>query len=124
MKKYLGFAALLLLGLPAAAQEPAEPQTYAPEELVPAEFSLSERTREGGRSTPFFTSYRPRISVDSEDRGVCRFVVETEGGHRPGTTGEIGMTCPFALSVGQEFQAYERTRPIGSGIVLPRPATD
>lgn len=49
-----------------------------------------------------------------------RFETGAEGGHRPGTTGEIGMTCPVAVREGQRFEAFERKRPVGSGVVLPR----
>lgn len=120
MNPYVALSALSLAAAPAVAQEPETPHRYAPEELIRAEFSLSERTREGGRITPFFTSYRPFVSIEGGARVICRFVVDTQGGHKPGTTGPIGMTCPIAVTEGQRFLAYERQRPIGSGVVLPR----
>src|SRR3546814_11648190 len=49
----------------------------------------------------------------------CEFFTEQEGGHKPGTVGEIGMTCPATTSVGQAFTAYERRRLIGRGVILP-----
>lgn len=110
---------LALVSLPLCAQEPSVLHVYAPGDLVRAEFSLSERTREGGRLTPFYTNYRPRISVDGGPEVSCRFVVETEGGHKPGTSGEIGMTCPIAITEGQNFIAHEGSRPIGTGVILP-----
>ena len=120
MTRYLALSTMLFLSTSVFAQEPSQPDSYAVEELARAEFSLSERTREGGRSTPFYTSYRPQLSVGGGAETTCRFVVETEGGHKPGTTGEIGMTCPLALTEGQTFIAYERGRPIGNGVILPR----
>lgn len=119
MARYLLPVALLLGSSVALAQEP-QPDRYGVGETVRAEFSLSERSREGGRLTAFFTSYRPDISFEGGEVVTCRFETDAEGGHRPGTTGEIGMTCPVAVSEGQQFEAFERKRPVGSGVVLPR----
>lgn len=93
--------------------------TYAPETTARAEFELDERTRQGGRLTPFFSKYRPSVSVGGGARVQCWFYTEADGGHRPGTTGEIGMSCPVTLVAGQSFEAFERNRPIGRGVVLP-----
>lgn len=128
MIKHLAPLIALLSGSAAIAQVDAGDELtldhYASGDLARAEFSLDERTREGGRITPFFTSYRPQLSVGGADRVTCRFVTKEEGGHRPGTTGEIGMTCPIALTEGQMFEAFERERPIGKGVILPRKLVD
>lgn len=113
-----------LIATPLAAQQPDQPDTYAPQEVIRAEFSLDERSEKGGRTTPFFTSYRPSLSFEGGQQVICRFSVATSGGHQPGTTGQIGMTCPMAVKEGQVFTAYERKRLIGTGIVLPRPRAD
>lgn len=117
MSRILMSAALLITGI-SAAQAATDRTVYSAGQNIRAEFSLSERTSEGGRLTPFFTSYRPNVSFENGPTIVCRFVVNTEGGHKPGTTGEIGMTCPLPVTEGQRFMAFERKRPIGGGVVL------
>lgn len=118
MPRILMSAALLLTGI-SVAQAQTDRTVYTAGQNIRAEFSLSERTSEGGRLTPFFTSYRPNVSFENGASVVCRFVVNSEGGHKPGTTGEIGMTCPVPVNEGQRFKAYERKRLVGSGVVLP-----
>src|SRR3546814_4364101 len=63
--------------------------------------------------------YRPNIAFGGSKPMKCEFFTEQEGGHKPGTVGEIGMTCPVTISVGQAFTAYERKRLIGRGVILP-----
>lgn len=110
---------LVTLAAPGFAQEPVDPAAYAPSQAVRAEFTLEQRTREGGRLTPFYTNYRPDISFGGGPRVSCEFSTKQKGGHKPGTTGTIGMTCPVAVTAGQAFTAYENRRPIGTGVVLP-----
>lgn len=118
---YLGVAGLLMLhsGASHAADEPPVSQ-YGPGELAPAEFELDERTRAGGRLTPFFSKYSPDLSFESEGTVRCQFHTQADGGHMPGTTGPIELICPTTLSAGQTFTAYERRREIGRGVVLAR----
>src|SRR3546814_2920717 len=47
---------------PGFAQEPGNPAVYAPGEMARAEFTLDQRTDEGGRLTPFYTHYRPNFA--------------------------------------------------------------
>src|SRR3546814_6582221 len=88
--------------------------------MARAEFTLDQRTDEGGRLTPFYTNYRPNIAFGGGQPMKCEFFTEQEGGHKPGTVGEIGMTCPATTSVGQAFTAYERKRLIGRGVKIGR----
>lgn len=107
------------LAVALAAVPPETLHAYAPGARVPALFALRERDREGGRTTPFFTHYRPNVSVEGGDPVLCVFHVERDGGHRPGETGEIFLVCPIALREGQRFEAFERRRPIGTGTISP-----
>src|SRR3546814_4224090 len=59
--------------------------------MARAEFTLDQRTDEGGRLTPFYTNYRPNIAFGGGQPMKCEFFTEQEGGHKPGTVGEIGM---------------------------------
>ena len=115
----IALVSLLAVAVPGFAQEPGNPAVYAPGEMARAEFTLDQRTDEGGRLTPFYTNYRPNIAFGGGKPMKCEFFTEQEGGHKPGTVGEIGMTCPATTSVGQAFTAYERKRLIGRGVILP-----
>ncbi len=119
---YFAVGALALLQSGAGHTEDRPPLArYEPGELAAAEFSLDQRTREGGRLTPFFSKYRADVTVDGGKQVNCQFHTKAERGHLPGTTGEIGLICPVPLAEGQVFEAYERRRLIGRGVVLARP---
>lgn len=110
----------LLVASPALAQSDQTPRVYAAGSAVPVEFSLQERSRQGGRTTPFFRDYRPDIAFDGGARVTCVVSVPGGGGVEPGTTRQIDLTCPTVVQEGQRFEAFERRRPIGTGVVLRR----
>lgn len=109
--------ATFLVALLSAADPQPEAPIYAAGQRVPIEFSLRVRDREGGRTTPLYTNYRPWISADRQsDR--CEFHVPGGGGVRPGETRQIEMVCPFATRAGDSIEFFEVGRPIGRGVVL------
>ena len=111
------FCLCLFVAGPVIAQPAAEPpQSYAAGQPIPVEFNLQERTREGGRTTPIYGDYRPNVYFDGGSRVEC-VVAVPGGGVEPGTTRDITLTCPVAVHEGQGLSAFERDRPIGTGIV-------
>src|SRR3546814_15976280 len=106
----IALVSLLAVAVPGFAQEPGNPAVYAPGEMARAEFTLDQRTDEGGRLTPFYTNYRPHIAFGGGQPVKCEFLPAQEGGHKPGTVGDSGMACPATTRVAQAFKALERTR--------------
>src|SRR3546814_7219361 len=104
----IALVSLLAVAVPGFAQEPGNPAVYAPGEMARAEFTLDQRTDEGGMLTPFYTNYRPNIAFGGGQPLKCEFLTEQEGGTKPGPVGELGLTCPATPSVGQDLLALER----------------
>src|SRR3546814_5327635 len=100
----IALVSLLAAAVPGFAQEPGNPAVYAPSEMARAEFTLDQRTDEGGRLTPFYTNYRPNIAFGGSKPMKCESFTEQAAGPKSGTVGEIGMTCPVTLRVVQAFR--------------------
>src|SRR3546814_3662253 len=84
----IALVSLLAAAVPGFAQEPGNPAVYAPSEMARAEFTLDQRTDEGGRLTPFYTNYRPNIAFGGSKPMQCEFFTEQEGGNKHGRTAE------------------------------------
>ena len=114
-------AAMLLRGVRRTevrrGQVVAAPGTVQPHRAFAAQvYALT--SEEGGRHTPFFTSYRPQFYfrtanvVGTVDLGSDRMVM-------PGDTAEITVELgqPVAITAGQDFAIREGGRTVGAGTV-------
>src|SRR3546814_20868287 len=90
----IALVSLLAVAVPGFAQEPGNPAVYAPGEMARAEFTLDQRTDEGGRLTPFYTNYRPHIAFGGGKTMKCELFTEQEVGPKQGPVGATGLTCP------------------------------
>ncbi|MFN4295352.1 MAG: hypothetical protein ACK4FB_00795 [Brevundimonas sp.] len=116
------FKPLLMVGLLAASPVMAQPGAadrhhYPAGQAATVDFSLQERSPRGGRTTSIYRTYRPNVSFDGGPRVECVVAVPGGGGVAPGTTRRITLTCPVPLREGQTFEAFERDRPVGTGVV-------
>lgn len=102
----------------ALSMEPNSPRTYAAGESVPVRFTLDERSPRGGRSTPFYSSYRAWITEDRRRSDqTCQFYVPDSEGVKPGETRAVSMVCRFAVREGQTLDFFELGRPVGRAVV-------
>lgn len=96
-----------------------EPRNYAAGQRAPIELHLRTRDREGGRTTPIFTHYRPALTSERRTARTCVFHVPGGGGVQPGETRRIDVICQVPVREGETLDFFENGRPVGSGVVLP-----
>ena len=74
---------------------------------------------EGGRHTPFFTSYRPQFYFRTTDvTGICTLPAGVEM-VMPGDNIKVTveLICPIAMDQGLRFAIREGGRTVGAGVV-------
>jgi len=95
-----------------------KPKSITPHKKFKAEVYVLSKD-EGGRHTPFFTSYRPQFYFRTTDvTGVCTLPNGVEM-VMPGdnVTMEIELITPVAMDKGLKFAIREGGRTVGAGIV-------
>ncbi|MEE2033537.1 hypothetical protein [Rhodococcus chondri] len=104
----------------AGAEPPAdEVVTFTVGETIPVTVTLRSAD-DGGRSTPFYSGYRPQVLfASSPDPVPCTFS-SPDGGFPPDTTADIEITCAHDVTVEPAqagFVFEESGREVGSGSV-------
>ena len=98
----------------------AKPGTITPHKKFEAEVYVLTKD-EGGRSTPFFTGYRPQFYFRTTDvTGSVTLPTGTEmvmPGDNVKVTVELGETTPIAMEEKSRFAIREGGRTVGSGVV-------
>jgi translation elongation factor EF-Tu-like GTPase len=94
--------------------------TYPATKSLPASITLLKRNGDVGRSTPFFTRYRPqhRFSGGKQDITCSIEVLKPKEGVNPGETAEIMINCAkeFKVIEGQpNFTVFEGGRKVAEG---------
>ena len=96
----------------------AKPGTITPHTTFSAEVYVLSK-EEGGRHTPFFTTYRPQFYFRTTDvTGVCNLPEGVEM-VMPGdnVTMEVELIHPIAIEEGTKFSIREGGRTVGAGVV-------
>ncbi len=98
----------------------AKPGSITPHKKFEAEVYVLTK-EEGGRSTPFFTGYRPQFYFRTTDvTGSVTLPTGTEmvmPGDNVKVTVELGATTPIAMEEKSRFAIREGGRTVGSGVV-------
>ncbi len=98
----------------------AKPASITPHKKFEAEVYVLTK-EEGGRSTPFFTGYRPQFYFRTTDvTGSVTLPASTEmvmPGDNVKVTVELGATTPIAMEEKSRFAIREGGRTVGSGVV-------
>lgn len=106
----------------AATEEPPDEHTYAPGLQITVELTMNG-SGDGGRSTPFFSGYRPTIGFEHRDQSAeCSAQLPVElREFPPGETHMIGLECDTEVTVHVDapgFTLSEDGAELGSGEVI------
>ncbi|MFD6857688.1 hypothetical protein ACFWCF_10140 [Rhodococcus sp. NPDC060090] len=111
---------LLVAGCGSGGDVAAVPITFTAGEEIPVDLSMRP-SNVGGRSTPFYSGYRPQVSFASADAITCTVKGPAHGEpFEPGTRSIVPFVCTVEVTVGSEdvkVGVLEGGREVGTGTV-------